>query len=285
MRAVKSKVQEVVNREIEKRVKEVYPRGERLKYQSSGEWVPNAAFVNCYEGGKESVGYHSDQLTYLGPRAVIGSLSLGVEREFRIRRVVPRGEEEEEEEEDGDDDENRDGTAKDNGPGAGKIEDRNNAIIDKSEKRKSKQAAIAAANAQGQISLPLPHNSLLIMHAEMQESWKHSIAPARTITPHPISGNKRINITYRHYREEFHPRYTPRCRCGVATVLRCAQRKRGSVGRYMWMCQGGGVPEKGREGCGWFEWAEFDAEGRPMEWGMQKGRKEGEDNEGKEKVT
>ena len=44
------------------------------------------------------------------------------------------------------------------------------------------------------------------------------------------------------------------------------------------MCQGGGVPEKGREGCGWFEWAEFDGEGRPRGWeGRRKG--EGEDEE------
>ena len=35
-------------------------------------------------------------------------------------------------------------------------------------------------------------NSLLIMHAEMQEEWKHAITPALTITPHPIAGNKRI---------------------------------------------------------------------------------------------
>ena len=37
-----------------------------------------------------SVGYHSDQLTYLGPHAVIGSLSLGVAREFRVRKIVAR---------------------------------------------------------------------------------------------------------------------------------------------------------------------------------------------------
>ena len=44
--------------------------------------------MNCYDGPQESVGYHADQLTYLGPRAIIGSLSLGVAREFRVRKIL-----------------------------------------------------------------------------------------------------------------------------------------------------------------------------------------------------
>lgn len=156
-----------------------------------------------------SVGYHSDQLTYLGPRAVIGSLSLGVAREFRVRKVVPRE----------DDADAKDSTKKSDG---------------------------LRADAEGQISIHLPHNSLLVMHAEMQEEWKHSIAPAQAIDPHPIAKNKRINITYRCYKESFHPRYTPKCKCGVPTVLRCVQRKRENRGRYMWMCHTNYTP--GKEG-------------------------------------
>lgn len=158
--------------------------------------------MNCYKGGNESVGFHSDQLTYLGPRAIIGSISLGVAREFRVRKIVAR------------DDEDRSGS-KD-----------------------------LRADAEGQIAIHLPHNSLLVMHAEMQEEWKHSIAPAQAIDPHPIAGNKRINITYRHYRESFHPKYTPRCQCNVAAVLRCVQRKKENRGRYMWMCHAGNAPGK-----------------------------------------
>ena len=100
------------------------------------------------------------------------------------------------------------------------------------------------ADAEGQIAIHLPHNSLLVMHAEMQEEWKHSIHPATVIDPHPIAGNKRINVTYRYYRETFHPKYTPRCKCGVATVLRCVQRKKENRGRYMWMCHAGNTPGK-----------------------------------------
>ena len=203
MRNVSTKVQPAVNEEIAKRIKYHYPNGKRLKYQSPRDWIPNAAFVNCYQA-KESVGYHCDQLTYLGPRAVIGSLSLGVAREFRVRKIVAR------------DDEGSTGS-KDQ-----------------------------RADAEGQIAIHLPHNSLLVMHAEMQEEWKHSIHPASAIDPHPISGNKRINVTYRYYRESFHPKYTPRCKCNVATVLRCVQRKKENRGRYMWMCHAGLTP--GKEG-------------------------------------
>ena len=219
MRTVSNKVQPVANEEIAKRIAHYYPDGKKLKYQSPHEWIPNAAFVNCYTGS-ESVGYHCDQLTYLGPRAIIGSLSLGVAREFRVRKIVAR-----------DDDEHAE------------FKDQR-------------------ADAEGQIAIHLPHNSLLVMHAEMQEEWKHSIHPAKTIDPHPIAGNKRINITYRYYRESFHPRYTPRCKCNVATVLRCVQRKKENRGRYMWMCHAGLSPTESSS-CTFFQWAEFNDDGEP----------------------
>ncbi|MCJ1275306.1 hypothetical protein MMC21_003107 [Puttea exsequens] len=204
MRAVSTKVERTVNEDVAARIKFHYPGGKRLRYQSPEAWKPNAAFVNCYKdlGGNESVGYHSDQLTYLGPRAIIGSLSLGVAREFRVRKIVARDDEDQ---------------------------------PDLKDHR---------ADAEGQIAIHLPHNSLLVMHAEMQEEWKHSIHPATVIDPHPIAGNKRINVTYRYYRETFHPKYTPRCKCGVATVLRCVQRKKENRGRYMWMCHAGNTPGK-----------------------------------------
>jgi alkylated DNA repair dioxygenase AlkB len=238
LRKVMPTVQDAVNKEIEKRIRDFYPDGKKLKYQTPKDWVPNAAFVNCYDGGQESVGYHSDQLTYLGPRAVIGSLSLGVAREFRVRKVVAR---------DGEGEDDEEGASED---------------AKSPRKKPTLKEKDSVADQQGQISIHLPHNSLLVMHAEMQEEWKHSIASAQTISPHPIAGNKRINVTYRWYRESFHPKHTPRCRCGMATVLRCVQRKGKTRGRYMWMCHVGYTPDGG-SGCGFFQWAEFDEDGEP----------------------
>lgn len=92
-------------------------------------------------------------------------------------------------------------------------------VGEKSQQNKNLQKEIAAAaDAQGQISIHLPHNSLLVMHAEMQEEWKHSIHPAKAIDPHPVSGNKRINITYRYYRDAFHPRFV--CPCDETPIGR-----------------------------------------------------------------
>lgn len=117
-------------------------------------------------------------------------------------------------------------------------------------------------NAEGQVAIHLPHNSLLVMHAEMQEEWKHSIAPAQAIDPHPIAGNRRINITYRDYKAYLHPKLTPECKCGVPSVLRVVQKKKENWGRYFWMCHTSYVP--GKEGCAFFQWAEFDDDGKPI---------------------
>ena len=248
MRTVSGKVKKAVNEEVRRHIREVYPRGQKLRFQSPREWLPNAAFVNCYDGPGECVGYHSDELTYLGPRPVIGSLSLGVEREFRVRKIVPRDEEGVVDEGQADD------RPSDSDPDA-----RSNPRSNLPDRQK-------ASDAQGQISIHLPHNSLLVMHAEMQEEWKHAIAAAQTISPHPVAGNRRINITYRWYRESLHPRYTPRCQCGVHAILRCVQRKRETRGRYMWMCYAGLTP--GKKPCSFFQWAEFDDDGEPL-WERQ----------------
>jgi alkylated DNA repair dioxygenase AlkB len=78
MEAACTHIEKVVNEELAKRIR--YP----LEYASicgggdgSYTWRANVAASNCYEGAKESVGFHSDQLTYLGPYPTIASLSLG----------------------------------------------------------------------------------------------------------------------------------------------------------------------------------------------------------------
>ncbi|GKT85410.1 GRF zinc finger domain-containing protein [Colletotrichum tofieldiae] len=203
---VKPRVSEAVNQEIWTRIRTRYP--EEGNYGFS---LPNR---------ERRVAQRPADLPR--PRAVIGSISLGVAREFRVRRIVPK---------DGD------------GGGSG-----NNPAED--------------ADAEGQISIHLPHNSLLVMHAEMQEEWKHSIAPAQSIDPHPVAGNKRINITYRDYRAEMHPRHTPKCDCGIPCVLRVVQRKKENHGKYFWMCHGGNVP--GKDSCSFFQWGRFDDDGNPI---------------------
>ena len=47
-------------------------------------WRANFAASNCYEGAKETVGFHSDRLTNLGPYPTIASLSLGTFYSFVV---------------------------------------------------------------------------------------------------------------------------------------------------------------------------------------------------------
>lgn len=123
----------------------------------------------------------------------------------------------------------------------------------------------------------------------MQETWKHSIQPATTITPHSVAGTSRINITYRFYRSSYSPKFTPPCKCGVEGVLRCVMKKGENLGRYKylslyfpphfvweavvfwgessnlfvryyWTCYVGKSAD-GEGGCDWFEWAEMDDDG------------------------
>ncbi|KAF9429686.1 hypothetical protein BGZ94_009837 [Podila epigama] len=192
---------------IRRIVNDLRAKRELHSYEAQGEWNCNVAAVNHYAHSKESVGWHADKLTYLGPRPTIASLTLGATRFFRIRKVVPD---------------------------------------------------VKNPDTAGQlISIALPHNSLCIMWPPMQEEWKHEVPAQATVTPHPISGTARINITYRLRRPGFTPEETPVCRCGVAMVLRCVFKNKANYGKYFYMCYAAGSQE-GRT-CGEFHWVDMEA--------------------------
>lgn len=216
-------VENMVNEEIQKR--------HRLPLEWAGRgsegqiWRANVAASNCYEGTKDSVGFHSDHLTYLGPYPTIASLSLGTTRIFRLREVVPSEE-------------------------------------------------IHSRTAQT-FNIPLPHNSLVIMHASTQEKFKHSIPPQSTLDlyrplfphhsrlEHPSEpSNCRINITFRFYRPDFKPPSIPRCNCGVPTILRPDMKNRhdGQTDKYWWTCCAGA--QKEGKGCSFWRVMDMKAEGR-----------------------
>ncbi|KAK7023956.1 GRF zinc finger family protein [Favolaschia claudopus] len=214
-------IERVVNEEIKKRIR--FP----LEWDGgSGDdpaWRANVAASNCYEGGKESVGFHSDQLTCLGPYPTIASLSLGTRRVFSLREVIP------------------------------------------SDEAKSRRART--------FNVPLPHNSLTIMHASCQERFKHSIPPQpaldmyRPAFPRMPGGdiessNCRINITFRFYRPDFLPASVPRCKCNVPTILRPDMKNRvdGKTDRYWWTCYAGAQNEG--KGCNLWQTMDMKKEGR-----------------------
>ncbi|KAF8078096.1 hypothetical protein FPV67DRAFT_1404790 [Lyophyllum atratum] len=213
-------IEEIVNEQLKTRPR--FP----LEWESDNteaNWRANVAASNCYEGSKESVGFHSDQLTYLGPYPTIASLSLGTQRIFSLREVIP---------------------------------------TDQVKDRKART-----------FNIPLPHNSLTIMHASCQEKFKHSIPPQPAIDiyrpsfPESPGGDIepskcRINITFRFYRPDFRPPSIPRCKCGIPTVLRADMKNRsdGQTDQYWWACYAGAQNEG--KGCKFWKLMDMKSEGR-----------------------
>ncbi|KAK0458459.1 uncharacterized protein EV420DRAFT_1542361, partial [Desarmillaria tabescens] len=216
-------VERLVNEELRKRQR--FPLEWAGQPGSEYAWHANVAASNCYEGAKESVGPHSDQMTYLGPYCTIGGSNYslhysGARRIFSLREVIP------------------------------------------SQERETRSAQT--------FNIPLPHNSLTIMHASCQERFKHSIPPQSSMDlyrpSHPRvpndTSNCRINITFRFYRPDFHPSSIPRCKCGIPTILRPDMKNRtdGKTDKYWWTCYAGA--QNDGKGCDFWKVMDMEKEGR-----------------------
>ncbi|OZJ06278.1 hypothetical protein BZG36_00778 [Bifiguratus adelaidae] len=227
MEKARQLVEDILNKVLDKR--------ERHPWEVQGRWTTNVAAAHCYANSKESVAMHSDRITYLGPRPVIASLSLGVSRQFRLRRVAT------------------DSITSTHTKPTVPQEDKPMHIPPTQHELDMLNGWPKDIQEGRLISIELPNNSLVIMNPPMQEEWKHEIVSQSTITPHPISGFKRINITYRNYRPEFQPQHIPVCACGIPCVLRAVQQNdSGNIGRYFYMCYGAGVNEG--KACDFFQW-------------------------------
>lgn len=96
--------------------------------------VFNSVLANRYRDGRDGMGWHADDEPELGPRPVIASVSLGVERRFRLKARAPGG---------------------------------------------------------AELSLSLPHGSLLVMSGDTQAQYRHALPK----TARPVG--ERINLTFR----------------------------------------------------------------------------------------
>ncbi|KAL2915011.1 hypothetical protein HK105_205555 [Polyrhizophydium stewartii] len=251
-------------------VNERYGRRRRDPLEIRGRWRPDMIVANSYFGPSEHFGAHNDKLTYIGARPVIASLTLGASRTFRIRRLALPPD----------------------------LPAPTEAASDAVSGSEAPQAPLASAStvpaeAAAAISAPpdgdaqartfdilLPHNSLLIMFPPMQERYKHELPPVGssltrptgTLVPHPISGETRINLTFRMTRPEV-VAAIPKCSCGAPCEMRVVIKQRETLGRYFWQCRGdkaggksdGQPAERDTSGgrpagdlrCGFFQWASF----------------------------
>ncbi|KAH9857039.1 hypothetical protein C2E23DRAFT_865664 [Lenzites betulinus] len=262
-------VEKVVNAEMRKR--ERFPLEWAGYPAEDGEdrviWRANVAASNCFSGGKESLGFHSDQLTYLGPYPTIASMSLGVGRIFRLREVIPLDEKEK------------------RAARTYNIPLRHNSLV------------IMHASTQEVYKHAVPPQQGIDM-------FHPPFPPPPSLTDDPEelarleeASNARINITFRFYRPDFAAKSTPKCKCGVPCILRPDMKnryedlsvapkpsasdspkkavsisggdagassskatKRTLVAKYWWTCYAG-VQNDGK-GCGFWKVMDVNAEGR-----------------------
>ena len=101
------------------------------------------------------------------------------------------------------------------------------------------------------LTIPLPHNSAIVMWGDCQENWHHSVprCSGRAIGRHRLSGTVRFSLTFRMNRRECLPGLG-KCHCGKPASLKCVK------GRYVVFCH----PNTGN--CGFMkscEWATEEA--------------------------
>ncbi|CAD6920969.1 unnamed protein product, partial [Tilletia laevis] len=132
----------------------------------------NAIIINFYADGKDSISYHSDDESFLGPNPAIASLTLGTPRPFLLRR-------------------------KENAPPAEASAEE----LKQKDRPSVLQAVVPASSraiARPTYRLPLPPGSLLLMRGRTQHEWEHSISKSTAKGAASIAGyGGRMNLTFR----------------------------------------------------------------------------------------
>jgi len=90
------------------------------------------------------------------------------------------------------------------------------------------------------VSVPAPHNSLIVMRADCQESWQHSVVKVAGVRNHTNVGTVRYSLTFRMERPEFRAEARVDCDCGRDAALKCKN------GSYYLSCNpaGGSASDK-----------------------------------------
>ncbi|TFY59460.1 hypothetical protein EVJ58_g5759 [Rhodofomes roseus] len=269
-------IERVVNAEMHKRQRYPLEWAGEVDHDENGTadhvlWRANVAASNCYEGAKESVGPHSDQLTYLGPYPTIASLSLGTSRMFRLREVIPTGEKDER------------SARTFNVPLT-----HNSLMIMHSSTQERYKHSIPPQSSLDLFYPPFPPPPELRNDVDKLPGFRSSARGD--------ASNARINVTFRFYRPDFRAQTTPRCKCGVPCILRPDMKnrytaplpgkhdssgtgdvancntgtdqaeagsggaRRDMVAKYWWTCYAGA--QNDGKGCGLWRVMDVKAEGR-----------------------
>lgn len=208
-------VQRLVSKEL-RDAKNIIQQVVQQQCPWSTAWKPTFAFANRYKDGNDCVGFHSDHIATLGPRPIIAGLTLGACRRFDMKQQIASS---------------------------------SSSSTNRGRGNKSVPKTIKCRH----ISVPLPHNSLIIMWSDAQESWQHSVPRCSndTILQHDKVGTVRISLTFRMERP-----VPPlgSCHCGRPVGLKAKQ------GTYYTFCIPYGADKS--KTCGFWKpcpWAEAEA--------------------------
>ncbi|WVR03945.1 hypothetical protein IAU60_000944 [Kwoniella sp. DSM 27419] len=245
---------------VEAAVNKSLKQRKRYAHEWAGAWRANVCGANRYDGAKSTVGWHADQLTYLGPYTTIASLSLGTPRAFRIRETDPV----------------------------------NSSFASSSKPIRTYEVTLGHnslclmnAGCQERFKHTVPPQKALDL---FRPNFGTDEKPIPLVLQKPSTS--RINITFRFYREV--PRMgpsgpregTPVCKCGIPTLLRADQKAKArsrllppSPSKlkstkqaetdsviiddmlFFWQCQSPGQTGD-LKGCGFFKILDMAKEGR-----------------------
>ena len=79
---------------------------------------------------------------------------------------------------------------------------------------------LRSADGAAVVSIPAPHNSLVVMRQDCQESWQHAVVKAADVRPHAAAGATRFSLTFRMARPDFAARARVDCACGRVAALK-----------------------------------------------------------------
>jgi alkylated DNA repair dioxygenase AlkB len=137
----------------------------------------NFCLVNYYADGQDSIAYHSDDESFLGPEPIIASLSLGTTRDFLMRHKPLH--------------DGRGGSAAIQG-NKGTVARSCLGAPDGLEQERA--IDMAARNPR---KFPMGNGDMIVMRGRTQSHWLHSIPKRAQKSAGPSTEGGRINITFR----------------------------------------------------------------------------------------
>ncbi|KAA1099404.1 hypothetical protein PGT21_006404 [Puccinia graminis f. sp. tritici] len=236
----------------------------RYDQEWDGPWRANVAASNCYRGSKENVGWHADQLTYLGPYPTIASLSLGTTRQFRLRPVANILETE---------------TAEPLRTYSMSLP-HNSLLVMHGGCQERYKHCIPPQPSLDVFKNPLQPTDTRIERINITfRFYRPDFRPSRSIPIRNASSSSLSSGPNPNQQDSTEVCVTPRCRCGIPAILRADQKGKVAASRarprletsasttadhaefqFFWHCQAG--QQNSGKGCNFFQILNFQAERR-----------------------